>query len=49
MVRSKSVVFSSKEKVYFFGDVLKQMEMWRDKFNLTKAHALIGPQIRIAA
>lgn len=25
---SNSVVFSSKENVYFFGDVLKQMEMW---------------------
>lgn len=44
-----SVVFFSKENVYFFGDVLRQMEMRGDKFNPTKAHALIGTQIRIAA
>lgn len=57
MPTSNSVVFSE-ENVYLFGDVLRQMEMgvgdggvgvWRGKFNLTKTHALIGTQIRIAA
>lgn len=47
----------SEENVYLFGDVLGQMELrgwgcggwWKGKFNLTKTHALIGTQIRIAA